>query len=142
MARQASSEDKKRRQKIVQHTEAKILQKTAKRAQRKQRADAAAQRIAGIALVLDKEKITALKGQSLKDQLKVFKSAMAPNLKGITASTKVNDICAELCKAIDLYKSGQWKLPSSGVIDQSDSGEEFDTPNDSEIDEDDWEDDN
>ena len=118
------------------------MQKTAKRAQRKQRADAAAQRIAGIALVLDKEKITALKGQSLKDQLKVFKSAMAPNLKGITASTKVNDICAELCKAIDLYKSGQWKLPSSGVIDQSDSGEEFDTPNESEIDEDDWEDDN
>ena len=73
---------------------------------RKQKADAAAQRIAGIALVLDKEKITALKGQSLKDQLKVFKSAMAPNLKGITNSTKVNDIRAELCKAIDLYKSG------------------------------------
>jgi len=67
---------------------------------------------------------------------------MAPNLKGITASTKVNDIHAELCKAIDLYKSGQWKLPSSGGIDQSGSGEEFDTPNDSEIDEDDWEDDN
>jgi hypothetical protein len=71
---------------------------------------------------------------------------MAPNLKGITASTKVNEIRAELCKAIDLYKSGQWKLPNSGVIDQSDSGEEFDMPNDNEIDDDDgnesWEDDN
>ena len=92
-------------------------------------------------MVLAKEKITDLKGQSLKDQLKVFKSAMAPNLKGITASTKVNDIRAELCKAIDLYKSGQWQLPNSGVIDQSESGEEFD----GEIDDDgneSWEDDN
>jgi hypothetical protein len=122
------------------------LQKKAKRKQRKQKADAAAQRIAGIALVLDKEKITALKGQSLKDQLKVFKSAEAPNLKGITASTKVNDIRAELCKAVDLYKSGQWKLHSSREIDQSESGEEFDMPDDSELEDDDgsefWEDDN
>ena len=72
---------------------------------------------------------------------------MAPDLKGITASTQVNDIHAlELCKAIDLHKSGEWKLPNSRVIDQSDSGEEFDMPNDSEIGDDNgnesWEDDN
>jgi hypothetical protein len=55
----------------------------------------------------------------------VFKLAEAPNLKGITASTKVNDIRAGLSKAIDLYKSG--------ASDEPESGEEFDMPGDSEI---------
>ena len=133
--------DKKRRHEIVQHTEAKIMQKKAKREQRKQKADATAQRIAGISLILDKKKIIALKGQSLKDQLKVFKLAEAPNLKGITANTKVNDIWAGLSKAIDLYKLGGWKIPNE-TLDESESGEEFDMPN--EVDDDDgnesWED--
>jgi hypothetical protein len=129
-AREMTADDKKRRHEIVQHTEAKIMQKKAKREQRKQKADATAQRIAGISLILDKEKITALKGQSLKDQLKVFKLAEAPNLKGITASTKVNDIRAGLSKAIDLYKSGEWKIHNDGALDESESGEEFDMPDD------------
>jgi hypothetical protein len=59
-----------------------------------------------MALVLDKAKIPGLKGQQLKDQLRFFKSAGAPNLKGITTSTKVNDIHAGLCESIDLYKAG------------------------------------
>ena len=79
--------------------------------------------------ILDKKKITALKGQSLKDQLKVFKLAEAPNLKGITANSKVNDIRAGLSKAIDLYKSGEWKI-HNGALDESESGEEFDMPDD------------
>jgi hypothetical protein len=107
MAWQATAEDKKRRHEIVQHAEAKILQKKARREQRKQKADAMAQQISGMALVLDKAKIPGLKGQQLKDQLRVFKSAGAPNLKGITTSTKVNNICAGLCESIDLYKAGQ-----------------------------------
>jgi hypothetical protein len=74
-------------------------------------------------LILDKEKVTSLKGQSLKDQLKVFKLAEAPNLKGITANSKVNDIRAGLSKAIDLYKSGEWKIHNDGVLDESESGE-------------------
>ena len=143
MAREVTVEDKKRRHEIVQHTEAKILQKKEKREKRKQKADATAQHIAGIAMVLDKEKISTLKGQNLKDQLKVFKSAGAPNLKGITANTRVNDIRVELCKAIDLYKSGQWKIQNNEPIAESESGEEFDMPDD--IDDDgneSWEDDN
>ena len=64
------------------------MQKQAKREKWKQNAADTAQRIAAISLILDKEKITALKGQSLKDQLKVFKLAKAPNLKGITANSK------------------------------------------------------
>jgi hypothetical protein len=67
MAWQATAEDKKRRYEIVQHAEAKILQKKARREQRKQKADAMAQQISGMALVLDKAKIPGLKGQQLKD---------------------------------------------------------------------------
>jgi hypothetical protein len=66
----------------------------------------------------------------LKDQLKVFKLAEAPNLKGITANSKVNDIRAGLSKAIDLYKSGEWKIHHDGALDESESGEEFDMPED------------
>jgi hypothetical protein len=134
-----TADDKKRRHEIVQHTEAKIVQKQAKREKRKQNAAATAQRIAEISLILDKEKVTALKGQSLKDQLKVFKLAEAPNLKGITANSKVNDIRAGLSKAVDLYKSGEWKIPNDGALDESESGEEFDMPEDDDGDES-WED--
>jgi hypothetical protein len=75
MARQATAEDKKRRHEIVQHAEAKILQKKARWEQWKQKADAMAQQISGMALVLDKAKIPGLKEQQLKNQLRVFKSA-------------------------------------------------------------------
>ena len=138
-AREMTADDKKRRHEIVQHTEAKIVQKQAKREKRKENAAATAQRIAEISLILDKEKVTALKGQSLKDQLKVFKLAEAPNLKGITANSKVNDIRAGLSKAIDLYKSGKWKILNDGALDESESGEEFDMPEDDDGDES-WED--
>ena len=57
-----TADDKKRRHEIVQHTEAKIMQKQAKREKWKQNVDATAQCIAGIPSILDKEKITALKG--------------------------------------------------------------------------------
>jgi hypothetical protein len=99
-AQEMTANDKKRRHEIVQHTEANIVQKQAKREMQKQNADATAQHIAEISLILVKKKITALMGQSLKNQLKVFKLAEAPNLKGITANTKVNDIRAGLFKAI------------------------------------------
>ena len=56
-----------------------------------------------------------------------IKVAEAPNLKGITANSKVNDIRAGLSKAIDLYKSGEWKI-HNGALDESESGEEFDMP--------------
>jgi len=134
-----TADDKKRRHEIVQHTEAKIVQKQAKKEKWKQNAAATAQHIAEISLILDKEKITVLKGQSLKDQLKVFKLAKAPNLKGITANSKVNDIRAGLSKAIDLYKSGEWKIQNDGALDESESGEEFDMPEDDDGDES-WED--
>jgi len=48
--------------------------------------------------------------------------AEAPNLKKITANSKVNDIRAGLSKAIDLYKSGKWKIHNDGALDESESG--------------------
>jgi hypothetical protein len=137
MAQKTMGEDKKRKHEIVEHTEARIAQKTAKRAQRKQKADATAQRIAEISLILNKEKVAALKGQSLKDQLQVYKSANAPNLKGVTANTKVGIIREQMCNAIDMYISGQWKPQEDHSIDDTESGEDFDMSSDGEVVEDD-----
>ena len=54
-----------------------------------------------------------------------------------------NCVKQQICTSLG---SEKLKPPNSGVIDQSDSGEEFDMPNDSEIGDDDgnesWEDDN
>jgi len=35
-----------------------------------------------------------------------------------------------LSKAIDLYKSGEWKIHNDGALDESESEEEFDMPED------------
>jgi len=40
------------------------------------------------------------------------------------------DIRAGLSKAIDLYKSGEWKIHNDGALDESESEEEFDMPED------------
>jgi len=61
-------------------------------------------------LVFDKEKVPELKGTSLKDQLKLFKTAGAPNLKKGPMPTKVADIRKALIDAIDLHTNGTWKL--------------------------------
>jgi len=61
-------------------------------------------------LVFDKEKVPELKGQLLKDQLKLFKNEGAPNLKQGPLPTKVADICKALVDAIDLHTNGTWKL--------------------------------
>jgi len=59
---------------------------------------------------LDKEKVLALKGQALKDQLKVFKNAGAPNLVRGKLPTLVGEIRQTLSDAIDLHQQGEWML--------------------------------
>jgi hypothetical protein len=135
MARKTVGDDKKRRQEIVEHTEARVAEKREKRKQRKKKAEDKARYIAEIALVLDKDKVAALKGQKLKDQLLAFKSANAPNLKGVTVSSKVGIIHDSLCEAVDLYQSGQWKLDTGAEFEESESGEDFNDSSDC------WEDD-
>jgi len=51
-----------------------------------------------------------LKGQALKDQLKVFKNAGAPNLVTGKLPTLVADIRQTLSDAINLYQNGEWML--------------------------------
>jgi hypothetical protein len=48
-----------------------------------------------------------LKGQALKDHLKAFQNAGAPNVKTMTAQTVVAQIREGLKTAIDLYNSGE-----------------------------------
>jgi hypothetical protein len=72
-------------------------------------------------LIFDKEKIPGLKGVSLKDQLKLFKNAGAPNLQGRALPTKVNDIRESLIDAIDLHTNGTWKLVQDDESDSEDT---------------------
>ncbi|KAF8799066.1 hypothetical protein BYT27DRAFT_7264089 [Phlegmacium glaucopus] len=92
-----------------------------------------ADRIAATGIILDKVKALALKGTLLKDQLKVFKNAGAPNLMTAKLPTKVADIRKALSDAIDLYEDGKWLLESDTEEGSDDSEEE---------DESGWEDDN
>ena len=84
-------------------------------------------------LVLDKEKIPGLKGQALKDQLKLFKSEGAPNLKQGPMPTKVSDIRKALKDAIDMHINGTWNIFQDEEIETENSDIEEDE-------EDDWED--
>ena len=61
-------------------------------------------------LVFDKEEASGLKGVALKDQLRLFKNAGAPNLKQPPLPTKADDIHKALTDAIDLHTNGAWRL--------------------------------
>ena len=62
-----------------------------------------------------------LKGQPLKDQLKLFKEAGAPNLVGGRLPTLVNDIRQALLDAIDFHLAGDWLGDSKEESDISDT---------------------
>jgi hypothetical protein len=106
MARESRGEEKKRREELVLHAEAKIAKQADASKKRKEKAAAVAQKIADIKLILDREEVVKLKGQALKDHLKAFQAAGAPNLKTISLSSKVAIIREGLQKAVDLYLAG------------------------------------
>ncbi|KAF8814047.1 hypothetical protein BYT27DRAFT_7206409 [Phlegmacium glaucopus] len=108
-------------------------EKTARKEKREQKAKETADWIAATGIILDKVKALSLKGTLLKDQLKVFKNAGAPNLMTAKLPTKVADIRKALSDAIDLYEDGKWLLESDTEEGSDDSEEE---------DESGWEDDN
>jgi hypothetical protein len=145
MARESRGEEKKRRQEVVLHAEAKIAKQANAAKKRKEKAAATAQKIAGITLILDREEVVKLKGQNLKDHLKAFQAAGAPNVKSIPQTAKVAVIREGLQKAVDLYIAGEWVPPNTREddgSDGSDSGEEFEMPEDlmREENDSDWED--
>jgi hypothetical protein len=131
MARESRGEEKKRREEMVLHAEARIAKQADAAKKRKAKAAAAAQKIAGITLILNREEVVKLKGQALKDHLKAFQAAGAPNLKAIHSSSKVGIIREGLQKAVDLYLAGEWRpiqATEEGDNDGSDSDEEIEIP--------------
>jgi len=126
-------DEKKRKKEIVEYWDKHQAEKTAQKEKRNQNAKKIANRIAGLDLILDKKKIANLRGEPLKDQLKLFKLAEAPNLIGVRQPTLVADICKALSDAVDLHQSGEWLVGSEEESEGSDTGDEDE-------DEDDWED--
>ncbi len=81
-----------------------------------------AERLAGTAIILDKQIVSNLKGNHLIDQIKVFKEAGAPNLQG-TIPKYANDKWQALVHAVELYEEGVWV---TGMAEDWESdGEDF-----------------
>ena len=110
IGQEANGEEKKRCNELVEFHDQQQAKKTAHKEIRERNAKASAEWIAQLKLVFDKEKVPEFKGQSLKDQMKLFKNEGAPNLKQRPMPTKVTDICKALVDAIDLHTNGTWKL--------------------------------
>jgi hypothetical protein len=81
LAREATGEQRKWKEQLIQHTETKIAQKEERARVRKEKAAVAAQCVASVKLVFDKDEVRKLKGQNLKDHFRAFKAAGAPNLQ-------------------------------------------------------------
>ena len=107
LARDANGDEQKRRKELVEFRNKQQKEKTACKERCAQKSQETAARIAATGLIMDKEKVLALKGQALKDQLKVFKNAGAPNLVKGKLPTLVGEIRQTLSDAIDLYQQGE-----------------------------------
>jgi hypothetical protein len=125
LGRESQAEEKKRKKEHVQYQEERRAEKLAKKAKRMQKSNENKVRLEGIQLILDKEKIAGLKGQTLKDQLKVYKAAGAPNLQTMKQTTRVDEIRQGMKIAIDLLNKGEWNVNQDTEDEGSDSGEEF-----------------
>ena len=122
---------------VVEHAQARIDKRIAAKAARKEKAAEVAGRVAAVKLIFDKQQISKLKGQNLKDHLQAFQRAGAPNLEKMSLRTTVAKIREGLVESIDLFNSGQWKPNYLETIsEESDSVEEIDL----EDDDDEWED--
>ena len=135
LAWEANGEEKKWRKKLVDFREKQQAEKIACKEIQEKNAKATATRIAELDFVLDKEKIPGLKGQALNDQLKLFKSEGAPNLKQGPMPTKVSDICKALKDAIDMRINSTWNVFQDEEIETENSDIEEDEEDDY-----DWED--
>ena len=110
LARDVSVDEGQRCKELVEFHDKQQKEKTARKEKHAQKSKETAARIAETGLILDKEKALSLKGQALKDQLKVFKNAGAPNLVTGKLPTLVAEIRQTLLDAIDLYHKGEWML--------------------------------
>jgi hypothetical protein len=125
LGRESQADEKKRKKEHVQYQEERRAEKLAKKAKKIQKSNENKARLEGTELILDKTKISALKGQVLKDQLKVYKTAGAPNLQTMKQTAKVAEIRQGMKDAIELYEIGEWKVTGDSGDEESDSGEDF-----------------
>src|SRR6266542_2642075 len=68
LARDANGDEQKRHKELVEFRDKQQKEKTARKERRAQKSRETAARIAATGLIMDKEKVLALKGQALKDQ--------------------------------------------------------------------------
>jgi len=82
LARETGSGEQAWRKAGVDHHDEKQRHLIEKRKKAQEKAQANAEWIAGVTIILDKRIVSGLKGNPLLDQIKVFKEAGAPNLQG------------------------------------------------------------
>ena len=122
LARETGSGEQAWRKAGVDHRDDKQHRLLEKRKKRQEQAQKNAERIAGIAIILDKQIVSNLKGNHLLDQIKIFRETGAPNLRG-SIPKLANQKRQALVDAVKLYEEGSW------VIDKADDwesdGEDF-----------------
>jgi hypothetical protein len=123
VARETGSGEQAWRKAGVDHRDDRQSRLIEKRKKKEKKAQENAERIAGTAIILDKQIVSNLKGNHLLDQIKVFKDAGAPNLQG--ALPKYADEKRQaLVNAVELYKKGVWVIDRAE--DWESDGEDFD----------------
>ena len=105
LARETGSGEQAWRKVGVDHCDDKQHRLLDKRKKRQEQVQKNAERIAGIAIILDEEIVSNLKGNHLLDQIKIFKEAGAPNLHS-SIPKLANDKRQALFDAVRLYEKG------------------------------------
>jgi hypothetical protein len=122
LARETGSGEQAWRKAGVDHRDEKQRRLIEKRKKTQEKAQENAERIAGIAIILDKRIVSNLKGTHLLDQIKIFKEAGAPNLQSAIPKY-ADDKRQALVDAVELYESGVWI--TGRAEDWESEGEEF-----------------
>ena len=122
LARETETGEQAWRKAGVDHRDDKQHRLLEKRKKRQEQAQKNAERIAGIAIILDKGIVSNLKGNHLLDQIKIFKEADAPNLHG-SIPKLANDKRQALIDAVKLFEEGLWVIDRAE--DWESDGEDF-----------------
>ncbi len=107
LARETGSGEQAWRKAGVDHRDNKQNRLIEKRQKRQEQLQKDTERIAGVAIILDKEVVSNLKGKHLLDQIKIFKEAGAPNLQN-NIPKLANDKRQALVNAVELHEKGVW----------------------------------
>jgi hypothetical protein len=124
IARETGSGEQAWRKAGVDHRDDRQRHLIEKRKKAQEKAQENADRISGISIILDKNIVSGLKGNSLLDQIKVFKAAGAPNLQSALPKL-AKDKRQALVDAVELYEKGVWTTDKDEDWEESEC-EEFD----------------